>query len=240
MDIFIELALNPINVFNWITDEIFLFLNGLFDRFGLPVVFFAALLESTVGIGIIVPGVLLMFLGGAYVANDSWLSLGTILLMTISGTIIGDTLSYSIGRWGSKFIENTKLAPSVKIGRALVGSKTRWIIPFYHLHSATRAVGPLGAGIVRIPLPVWMPLDYIGAVIANLVWVGGGALFGTTLLTSDGRLKENIILRIALFIAAVVWFLLIQKIVIDKWQEVINKNNSELSDIDYTDGTSQQ
>ena len=88
MDIFIELALNPIDAFNWLTDEIFRFLNGLFDRYGLPVVFFAALLEATVGLGIIVPGVLLMFLGGAYVGNDSWLSLGSVLLMTISGTII--------------------------------------------------------------------------------------------------------------------------------------------------------
>ena len=44
MDIFIELALNPIDAFNWLTDEIFRFLNGLFDRYGLPVVFFAALL----------------------------------------------------------------------------------------------------------------------------------------------------------------------------------------------------
>ena len=223
MDIFIELALNPIDAFNWITDEIFRFLNGLFDRHGLPVVFFAALLEATVGLGIIVPGVLLMFLGGAYVGNDSWLSLGSVLLMTISGTIIGDTFSYSVGRWGSKFVENTRLAPSVKIGRALVGSKTIWIIPFYHLHNATRAIGPLGAGIVRIPLPILMPLDYIGAVIANLVWVGSGAIFGTTLLTPDGLLKENLILRIALIVLAVIWFLLLQKIMVDKWQEVINK-----------------
>lgn len=223
MDIFIELALNPIDAFNWLTDEIFRFLNGLFDRYGLPVVFFAALLEATVGLGIIVPGVLLMFLGGAYVGNDSWLSLGSVLLMTISGTIIGDTFSYSVGRWGSKFVENTRLAPSVKIGRALIGSKTIWIIPFYHLHNATRAIGPLGAGIVRIPLPIWMPLDYIGAVIANLVWVGGGAIFGTTLLTPDGLLKENLILRIALIVLAVIWFLLLQKIMVDKWQEVINK-----------------
>ena len=143
--------------------------------------------------------------------------------MTICGTIIGDTFSYSVGRWGSKFVENTRLAPSVKIGRALVGSKTIWIIPFYHLHNATRAIGPLGAGIVRIPLPIWMPLDYIGAVIANLVWVGSGAIFGTTLLTPDGLLKENLILRIALIVLAVIWFLLLQKIMVDKWQEVINK-----------------
>ena len=237
MDIFIELTLTPIDVFNWITDEIFLFLNGLFDRFGLTVVFFAALLEATVGIGVIVPGVLLMFLGGAYVGTDSSLSLGLVLLMTISGTIIGDTFSYSIGRWGSKFIENTRLAPSVKIGSALVGSKTRWIIPFYHLHNATRAIGPLGAGIVRIPLPIWMPLDYTGAVIANLVWVGGGAIFGKALLTPDGLLKENLMLRIALFIVAIVWFFLLQKIMIDKWQEVIDKNTTNILDDDPTSRT---
>ena len=68
-----------------------------------------------------------------------------------------------------------------------------------------------------------MPLDYIGVVIANLVWVGSGAIFGTTLLTPDGLLKENLILRIALIVLAVIWFLLLQKIMVDKWQEVINK-----------------
>lgn len=219
MDLLVDLLTAPLDALNWLTDEIFLFLNGLFDRFGTPIVFFAALTEATVGLGVVFPGVALMFLGGAYSADD-WSTLLLVLVLAISGTIIGDTVSYSAGRWGSRLLVGTRLGPALRLGEAMIGSSTRWIIPFYHLHNVTRAVGPFGAGAIRMPLRVWMPLDYAGAVIANVIWVGGGAVFGSTILTDDGRLKESPVLRVGLVVVAMVWFVLIQGAITRRWREV--------------------
>ena len=219
----------PFDGLNWLTDQIFLFLNDLFDRFGTPIVFVAALIEATVGLGVVFPGVALMFLGGAYSADDRS-TLGLVLVLAISGTIIGDTISYSAGRWGSRFLEGTKLGPALRLGEALIGSNTRWIIPFYHLHNVTRAVGPFGAGAIRMPLRVWMPLDYIGAVFANVIWVGGGAVFGSAILTDDGRLKEHPALRIGLVVVAMLWFFLIQGAITRKWRDVTAETETEAED----------
>jgi membrane protein DedA with SNARE-associated domain len=215
----VDLLAAPLDALNSLTDQIFLLLNSLFDRFGTPIIFFAALTEATVGLGVVFPGVALMFLGGAYTADD-WPTLTLVLALAISGTIIGDTMSYSAGRWGSRFLVGTRLGPALRLGEVLIGSNTRWIIPFYHLHNMTRAVGPFGAGAIRMPLRIWMPLDYLGAVIANVIWVGTGALFGSAILTDDGRLKEHPALRIGLVVVAILWFFLLQGIITRRWSEV--------------------
>lgn len=194
----------PYDLFNWVTDQIFLFMNALFARFGTPVVFVAALAEATVLVGVVFPGTILIFLGGAY-ASAHGTSLGVVLLVGTVGTILGDTLSYALGRYGLARLAGPRLAPTLRLGLALMTGRGRWLIPFYHLNSVTRALGPFGAGAVRLPLPIWLPLDYVGALLANAAWVGAGAILGKAVLTADGRLQEAPALRLALIGAGAVW-----------------------------------
>jgi membrane protein DedA with SNARE-associated domain len=209
LDFLQDVVTAPFDALNWLTDQIFLFLNGLFDQFGTPIVFFAALVEATVGLGVIFPGVALMFLGGAYAADDP-ATLAVVFAIAVVGTIIGDTISYGLGRRGGEMLQGTRLGPTLRAGEALMTGRTRWLIPFYHVASITRAVGPFGAGAVKMPLRQWMPLDYLGAVISDTLWVGAGALFGTAVLTEDGRLEEHPALRIGLAAVAFVWFYAVQ------------------------------
>lgn len=195
----------PYDSVNWLADQLFLMMRGLYDRFGIPIVFASALAEATVGLGAVFPGQILMFLAGAYTGVD-FDRLLLVYLASIGGTIIGDTWSYGLGRWGGHAAEGTRLGPSLRLGRALMTGRTRWMIPFYHLHSVTRTVGPFGAGAVRMPMWSWAPLDYLGALISNAVWVGSGALLGTAVLSEDGTLKQHPAFRIGLFVLALAWF----------------------------------
>lgn len=167
----------------------------------------AALAEATVGVGVLFPGVVLMFLAGAYAAEGD-ASLTAVFLAALAGTIIGDTWSYGLGRWGSRWLAGSRFASSLRIGQALASGQTRWLIPLYHLHSATRAIGPFGSGALRLPLRVWLPLDYLGAVIANLAWVGSGAVIGQAVLTERGTLEPNPLLRIGIAALAGAWLLI--------------------------------
>lgn len=194
-------------------------MNELYDRFGVPIVFVASLTEATVGLGVIFPGVVLMFLAGAYTSSEPS-TLALVLVVAAVGTMLGDTFSYGVGRWGSRFVESSRFAPSLRLGKALIEERTRWVIPFYHLHSVSRAVGPFGAGAVRMPLRVWMPLDYLGAVIANSVWVGSGAALGTAVLTPEGTLEQHPALRIGLAFAAMAWFIVMQRVVTRRLNEL--------------------
>ena len=192
------------------TDVVFVAINDLFARFGTPIVFFSALAEATIGLGVIFPGVLMMFLGGA-AASQGDASVWLVFVVAALGTVIGDTISYVVGRWGGERLQHTRLGPSLRLGAQLMDGRARWLIPFYHLHNMTRAVGPFGSGALRIPLRIWLPLDYAGAIIANSVWVGGGFLLGTAVLDEDGKLEQHPALRIGLALAATAWFLIMRE-----------------------------
>jgi len=209
LDLF-DVITAPYDFLNWLTDVLFVAINGLFARFGTPIVFVSAITEATIGLGVIFPGVLMMFLGGA-AASQGDANVWLVFLVAALGTMIGDTISYAAGRWGGDRLARTRLGPSLRLGTQLMDGRARWLIPFYHLHSVTRALGPFGSGALKIPLRIWMPLDYLGAVIANSVWVGGGFIFGTAVLDDDGKLQEHPALRIGLALAATAWFLVMRE-----------------------------
>lgn len=176
----------------------------------MPIVFFAAVAEATVGVGVVFPGVVLMFLAGAYTVEQGGV-LPLVFAMAVAGTLIGDTVSYGLGRWGSRWVAGGRFRAMLEVGQTLIRGHTRWLIPFYHLHSVTRAVGPFGSGALRLPLRVWMPLDFAGAVFSNAVWVGTGAVLGQAVLTERGTLEPHPALRIGVVVAATTWFLLVQR-----------------------------
>ena len=200
----------PYDWFNAITDFVFLFVRDLFARFGTPMVFIAALIESTVGLGMLFPGVVIMFLGGAAAAQGTG-NVSVVFLVALAGTVLGDVISYALGRWGARYIEGTRLGPTLKVAAALMQGRALWLVPFYHLHSVTRTLGPFGSGALRMSLRLWVPLDFIGAAVANVAWVGAGYILGTAVLTDDGRLEEAPALRIGLAAGAVAWMLVAQR-----------------------------
>ncbi len=176
----------------------------------MPIVFLAALSEATVGLGVIVPGVLLIFVAGVY-ADDTGISLPLMLAVATVGTIIGDTASYFLGRWGGHRLEGTRFEGTLRMGEVLIQGQARWFIPLYHFNSITRTIGPFGSGALRMPLRVWLPLDYLGALIANAVWMGAGAVLGRTVLSEDGTLKEHPLLRLGLVAALLFWVVVVQR-----------------------------
>lgn len=206
----IDLITGPFDAFNWLTDEMFLLLKDLFERFGVPIVFLAALSEATVGLGLVVPGVLLIFVAGVY-AEDTGTSLPWMLAVATIGTILGDTISYGLGRWGGRRLEGTRFASALRMGEVLVSGQARWFIPLYHFNSVTRTVGPFGSGALRMPLRVWLPLDYFGALLANAVWMGAGAILGRAVLNDDGTLNEHPALRLGLVAAVLLWVIVVRR-----------------------------
>lgn len=188
-------------------------MSDLFDQFGLPIVFLAAAIEATVLLGVVFPGVVLVFIGGVY-AGEGNASVLTVIALATAGTLLGDWLSYMLGRFGGGRLEHTRLGPTMRFGQTLISGRARLLIPFYHLNSVTRAVGPFGAGALRLPLRIWGPLDFIGAVLADSIWVGAGAIFGRTLVTEEGTLSQHPALRVTLYVAAIAWVLVAQREVI--------------------------
>ena len=233
---FVDILTAPYDFLNWIADQGFLAMKALYDRYGSPMVFIAALVEATVGLGWVFPGTVLIFLGAAF-AGEQGTSVGLVWVLAIAGTITGDTISYATGRWGGTRLEASRFGTHLLAGRSVMEGRARWLIPVYHFSPWTRAIGAVGAGALRLPLRVWMPLDYLGAVISNTGWVGAGWLLGQAVLTEEGTLEPHPALRLSLAAVAVVLYVLFRR----EWSRAYARVSADAdadADADTTDGSS--
>jgi undecaprenyl-diphosphatase len=164
---------------------------------GYWVAFFAALLETTVAIGIILPGsTLILFLGA--ISARGYLDTGDLLWFAILGAILGDNTNYgrrygSIwlkkGFWFFKFshVEKTKYfmdnhgAKSVFLGRFIPSVKE--VVPFI-------------AGSVKMNRRTFMFWNILGASGWGFEWVLAGYIFAQSL-----NIAELWLSRVGLFFA---------------------------------------
>lgn len=152
-------------------------LESLFKDYGYWVVFFGVLLENSMFLGLLVPGAIILILAGLAGQNGS-INIWYVLGLGITATIIGDTISYGIGRLGwARALERGSLAPAVARVRKSMESSRSWIILAYHFAGYSRVVGPAASGLFRIPYRRWAPLDYTGGTL----WVIAYTMFGVVL-----------------------------------------------------------
>ncbi|MFA7248639.1 MAG: DedA family protein [Dehalococcoidia bacterium] len=155
------------------------------------------------------PGQVIMFIGGTASAKGDG-NIAVVIAVASAGTILGDIISYAVGRLWAQTLLESRFGPALRVGEAMMEGRARWLIPFYHFYSVTRSVGPAAAGVLRLPLRIWLPMDIFGAVFFNIAWIGAGFVFGTAVLNDDGSLKESPFIRIGLAVIATAWFLVMR------------------------------
>jgi len=153
-------------------------LERLFGDYGYYVVFLGVLLENSMFLGLLVPGAVVMILAGLAAENGA-INIWLVLALGIAATIMGDTISYSVGRLGwTRALERGSFAGMMEKARRGMESNHRWIILAYHWAGYSRVVGPAAAGLFRIPYRRWAPLDYTGGALWVLGYTGLGVLLG--------------------------------------------------------------
>jgi len=138
----------------------------------LLLVFALPLLEASAFVGFIIPGEIGVLLGGV-LANQHKVSLTAVLVLGISGAIIGDSVGYEIGkRYGERLLRKVpdRLLDEDKLQRAQesvrrLGGKAVFVGRFT---TAARVLVPGLAGMAGIP--------YLRFLAFN---VAGGALWAT-------------------------------------------------------------
>lgn len=147
-------------------------------------IFVIALLECLAIVGILLPGVLLLF-STALLAGSGALPLWQVLLLAWLGALIGDSLSYGLGR---RFQNNIPQLPIIR-------RHPQWIVTaqlhFQRYGTISLLVGrfigplrpmlPLVAGMLAMPFPRFMAVSMISAAGWAVVyllpgWTTGAAL----------------------------------------------------------------
>jgi membrane protein DedA with SNARE-associated domain len=164
--------------------------HSLFEDYGYWVVFLGTMAENTLLLGLVIPGLLVVVLAGL-ASHEGAISFPLATALGIAGTIIGDTISYFMGRFGwARLGQTASLREfSDKVREPLLRRGALFVL-VYHFAGYTRVVGPASAGLLRMPYRRWAPADYAGASLWVLSFMsigyGLGAL-GVSFDTEDDR-----------------------------------------------------
>ncbi len=142
-----------------------------FERWGYLVVFGMGVLENSAFVGAVIPGDVVLLLAGFYVERSP-LDLGPVCILAFLGALIGDTIGYSIGRFGGR-----RILERWGGGRVLSAERLErvdryfkeygmWAVALGRLAPVVRTVNTFAAGTARMPFA-----QYLCAVaIAASVW----------------------------------------------------------------------
>ncbi|MEK6536024.1 MAG: DedA family protein [Actinomycetota bacterium] len=160
------------------------------------------------------PGDITLLVAGL-LASQGTLKLGWLILIASIGAICGDSAGYFIGRYGGlKFIrrfgryfffKESHLEKTQRYFDAH-GGKT---ILFGRFVAVVKSLGPVAAGIGRMPYGTFLFYNVIGSILSVTLYLTLGYFFGASwkaISTWAGR-GGAIVFGLIVVIAVTVWFL---------------------------------
>ena len=170
-------------------------------------VFFVALMESLVVLGLLIPGAALLFGAGALMATGA-LPITPIMLSTIAGAIVGDFISFLLGRHYHqtlRVIWPFRRYP-VMVNRGVDffvrhGGKSVFMARFI---GPLRPIVPAIAGMMNMSTSRFLVIDIIASALWAPVYILPGMVFGASLGLAAEVAGRLVVLLVV--IAAIAWF----------------------------------
>ncbi len=188
-------------------DTILEWIQPHFDRWGYAIVFAGTLLENSAFLGAVVPGDVILLLGGVY-ADRGELTLPRLIGVGFAGAVIGDSLGYLLGRLAGRRIVNRFgdrfFLPRKRLERIdrYFAEYGMWAVALGRMAPAVRTLNTFVAGMScmdyrRFILAAGSSAAVWTAVVASLGWV-----FSESLRFVDRSLGAGgIVLVVLLFVA---------------------------------------
>ena len=123
---------------------------------------------------------LLLALFAGYASSSGSLHLGTLIAVVWSGSFLGDTIRFGIGRffgtqWLSPF---PKLERTSQIVVRLVDSYYVWLILFHRYPHGIRSLAGFAYGMSRLSWPTFLAFNFVAAGLWSGVVLSAGHAFG--------------------------------------------------------------
>lgn len=177
-------------------------------QLALAAVFAAAMLESLVVIGTIVPGSSIVFIGGMLVGLQALEPVST-AAAAVSGAIAGDGLSYWFGR---RYRDRIRAQWPIQAhpalfdrGQAYFAKHGRASVFLARFLGPLRAIVPVIAGMAGLPAAQFFSFNFLSALPWAAVHLVPGFLFGASLQMA-GAVSSRLALLL-LLLAAALWLI---------------------------------
>lgn len=161
-----------------IAEKVVDWLQPAFDTAGYAIIAAAVVAERSIFVGLIVPGDLILALGGVYAAQGR-LNLELVILIGIAAAVCGESLGYAIGRrYGVRVIRHiplvNRLVPRLEHAQEYFDRHGGKTVAIGRYATAAGAFVPFTAGVARMGYRRFLLYD----VPAIAVWAAGITVFG--------------------------------------------------------------
>jgi membrane protein DedA with SNARE-associated domain len=189
-------------IFNLPTnEELIKIVKIYFERFGYPVLFISAFIESLPGICLYFPGSSVVLLAAAF-SRQGTLNIFSVILITAAALQLGFTINYFIGKHGwFKLLIKMGLGDTLNNNKAKIekhGDKWIW---FTYIHPNIGALTSTAYGILKMPFRKFL----ITSIFATLFWC---TFWGIVCFLSSGVIEGIIKARWLLLTFAFGWIIL--------------------------------
>jgi membrane protein DedA with SNARE-associated domain len=161
------------------------------------VVFLVGMTESLAVIGVVIPGVIILIGAGALVAAGA-IGFWPTFLAAVAGAIVGDGLSYSLGRHFDQRIRTTwpfsRYPEQLAQGEAFFQRYGALSVALGRFFGPIRAIVPVVAGMMRLPAPQFYVANVTSAFAQIFSYLLPGMLFGASLkLAAEAAMRLAIL-----------------------------------------------
>lgn len=161
------------------------------------IIFLIAMGESLAILGVVIPGVIPLMGAGALVATGAIGFLPAFVSAT-AGAIVGDGLSYSLGRHFDRHIREVwpfyHYPAQLAQGEAFFYRYGGWSVALARFAGPGRAIVPLVAGMLRMPPHRFYVANVVSAIVQTLAFFLPGILFGASLeLAAEAALRLTLL-----------------------------------------------
>jgi len=151
---------------------------------GYWIAFLAALVETTIGLGLILPGsTIILFLGA--LSARGYLDAGDLICVAVLGAIIGDNINFYLGRkYGARWLKGGfwLLKPGhIEKARHFMDAHGAKSIFLGRFIPSVKEIAPFIAGSVKMKSRTFMFWNVLGAVGWGVEWVLAGYIFAQSL-----------------------------------------------------------
>ena len=182
----------------------------------------AALLETTIGLGLILPGSTIILFLGALSARGN-LHPGGLICFAVLGAIIGDNINFYLGkRYGAKWLKGGfwLLKPDhIERARQFMNAHGAKSVFLGRFIPSVKEIVPFIAGSVRMKQSTFILWNVLGAVGWGFEWVLAGYIFGQSLGLALLWLSRAGLFFAILFICGIILYI-IKWLIVTKGRQI--------------------
>lgn len=206
--------------------DIIHYLESAFSNYGYFIIFLSAFIESIILLNFLLPGSLIVLLGGYYAQNHQF-SVILVIILAWLGMFLGDLVNYWLGKkeFHNVLIKNNKLRHILtnrKLAENYIYKYGILAIFCSHFIGYIRSIICFTAGITVYPQKKYIIIVSIASFCWSILFVGLGYFFGKT-TDSLQSLNNNVIIASWL----VILFIVVTKIIQNRIQKIFSQKKKK-------------